>query len=208
MSAIRHLCIALSFLVAQAGAATPDSAAIRVPAVLVGQAGAGAGRDIDAVLQPQRQATVTAQLAGSILALHVKAGDAVRKGQVLVRLDDREMRANTARGDAAVAQAQAELRNAQQVLDRNRDLRNSGFISAAADPSHKQRTRSATAPAYASHAGAQSITLMGAPSRSRLPQIVPPPWMSWALIDETLVTPRTTVKGFSVAGSYTSVWIT
>ncbi len=145
MSAIRHLCIALSFLVAQAGAATPDSAAIRVPAVLVGQAGAGAGRDIDAVLQPQRQATVTAQLAGSILALHVKAGDAVRKGQVLVRLDDREMRANTARGDAAVAQAQAELRNAQQVLDRNRDLRNSGFISAAALDGAENQVKSAQA---------------------------------------------------------------
>ena len=101
MSAIRHLCIALSFLVVQAGAATPDPAGIRVPTVLVDQSGAGAVRDIDAVLQPQRQATVTAQVGGSILALRVKAGDTVRRGQPLVRLDDREMRANTARSDAA-----------------------------------------------------------------------------------------------------------
>jgi RND family efflux transporter MFP subunit len=49
------------------------------------------------------------------------------------------MRANTARGDAAVVQAQAELRNAQQVLARNQELRKDGFISqAAVDASDNQ----------------------------------------------------------------------
>lgn len=145
MFAMRHLIFAVTLLAAQAGAAMPDPAGIRVPTVLVGQSGGGAVHDIDAVLQPQRQATVTAQVGGSILALRVKAGDTVRKGQALVRLDDREMRANTARSDAAVAQAQAELRNVQQVYERNRELRKSGFISSAALDSAENQVRSAQA---------------------------------------------------------------
>lgn len=145
MSAIRHLFVALAFVAAQAWAIAPEPASIRIPTVLVGQSGAGATQDLDAVLQPQRQATITAQIGGSVLALRVEAGDTVRRGQALVRLDDREMRANTARSDAAVAQAQAELRNAQQVLDRNRELRKSGFISAAAIDTADNQVKSAQA---------------------------------------------------------------
>lgn len=145
MSAIRHGFVVLVLLAAQAGAAVPDPAGIRVPTVTVSQSGAGAVRDIDAALEPQRQATVTAQMGGSVLALRVKAGDTVRRGQPLVRLDDREMQANTARSDAAVAQAQAALRDAQQVLERNRELRKSGFLSAAALDGAENQVKSAQA---------------------------------------------------------------
>ena len=145
MSAIRLFLVALALQALQAGAATPDPAGIRIPTVSVGQSGVSAVQELDAVLQPQRQATVTAQVGGSVLALRVKAGDTVRRGQPLVRLDDREMRANTARSDAAVVQAQAELRNAQQVFERNRALRNSGFISAAALDGAENQVKSAQA---------------------------------------------------------------
>lgn len=145
MSVLRHVFVVLALLATQAGAAMPDPAGIRVATVPVGQSGAGSVLDIDAVLEPQRQATVTAQVGGSVLALRVKAGDAVRRGQALVRLDDREMRANTARSDAAVVQAQAALRDAQQVLERNRELRKSGFLSAAALDGADNQVRSAQA---------------------------------------------------------------
>jgi pyruvate/2-oxoglutarate dehydrogenase complex dihydrolipoamide acyltransferase (E2) component len=84
---------------AQAADGTP----VRVPTVVVGNAAASTAMTLDAVLQPVRQATVTAQVGGNVLALRVKPGDRVRRGQPLVRLDDREVRANTARSDAAVA---------------------------------------------------------------------------------------------------------
>lgn len=145
MSAFRNLCLALSLLSAQAHAASPEAAAIQVPTVAVEPAGVGVAHDLDAVLQPQHQATVTAQVGGTVLALRVKVGDKVRRGQPLVRLDDREMRANTERSDAALAQAQAELRNAQQVFERNRDLRKNGFISAAALDTAENQLRSAQA---------------------------------------------------------------
>jgi RND family efflux transporter MFP subunit len=105
---------------------------VRVPTTVVGNVAASTVMTLDAVLQPVRQATVTAQVGGNVTVLRVKAGDRVRRGQPLVRLDDREVRANTARSDAGVAQAEAELRNAQQVLERNRALKKDGFISQAA----------------------------------------------------------------------------
>ncbi len=145
MTVLRFVFAALALLSTQGGAAMAEPAGIRVPTVLVGQSGAGSVLNFDAVLQPQRQATVTAQVGGTVLALRVKAGDAVRRGQPLVRLDDREMRAQTARSDAAVVQAQAELRNAQQVQDRNRELRKSGFISAAALDGAENQVKSAQA---------------------------------------------------------------
>ena len=110
-------------------AAAPES---RVPTVVASAGSAGAVADFDAVLQPVRQATVTAQVGGNVLALRVKAGDTVKRGQALVRIDDRDMRAGVARSDAAVAQAEAEARNAELALARNRDLQKSGFVSQAA----------------------------------------------------------------------------
>ncbi len=125
--------------------ASLHAAQVRVPTVLAGHSQAGVVMEFDAVLQPVRQATVTAQVGGNVLALRVAAGEAVRRGQPLLRLDDREVRANSARSDAAVAQAQAELRNLQQVLDRNRELKKNGFISAAALDSAENQVKAAQA---------------------------------------------------------------
>lgn len=137
--------IALFSLFATVSTHAADAAAVRVATVIAGQSAAGAVMAFDAVLQPVRQATVTAQVAGNVLALRVKAGESVRRGQSLVQLDDREVRANTTRSDAAVAQAEAELRNVQQVFDRNRELKKSGFISAAAVDNAENQVRSAQA---------------------------------------------------------------
>ena len=137
--------IAAILLVGSALAQSADPAAIRVPTVQVGTAATGALLELDAVLEPVRQATVTAQVGGNVLALRVAAGDTVRRGQPLVQLDDREVRANTARSDAAVAQAQAELRNVQQVLERNRSLQKNGFLSPAALDSAENQVKSAQA---------------------------------------------------------------
>ena len=129
---LRPLSAALLLALAGNYVQAADAPAIRVATVVVGNSQAGAALELDAVLQPVHQATVAAQAGGTVLALRVKAGDRVKRGQPLVRLDDREVRANTARSDALVAQMDAELRNAQQALERNRELRRNGFISQAA----------------------------------------------------------------------------
>jgi RND family efflux transporter MFP subunit len=112
-----------------AAVAAPD---LPVPTVAASAAATAGVAEYDAVLQPVRQATITAQVGGNVLALRVKAGDSVKRGQPLVRLDDRDMRAAVARSDAAVSQAEAEARNAELALARNRDLLRSGFVSQAA----------------------------------------------------------------------------
>lgn len=145
MTMLQFLPFVLVSLFATSSLHAADAASVRVPTVLAGQSVAGAVMEFDAVLQPVRQATVTAQVGGNVLALRVTAGESVRRGQPLVRLDDREVRANTARSDAAVAQSEAELRNVQQGFDRNRELRKNGFISAAALDNAENQVKSAQA---------------------------------------------------------------
>ncbi|MFT3954211.1 MAG: efflux RND transporter periplasmic adaptor subunit [Piscinibacter sp.] len=133
-----------------------------VATLTVGTASAGAAADFDAVLQPLRQATLTAQLGGNVLVLRVKAGDSVKRGQPLLRIDDRDSRAGVARSDAAVTQAEAEARNAELALNRNRDLLKSGFVSQAAVDSADTQHRAAQAGlAQARAARAQSAVAQG-----------------------------------------------
>ena len=154
------LCLAL--LLAGGGARGGEPIGVRVPTVVAGSTSAGAALEFDAVLQPLHEATVTAQIGANVLALRAKAGDTVRRAQPLVRLDDREVRANSARSEAAVAQAQAELRNTQQALERNRELRKSGFISQAALDGADNQYRGAQAALGQSQAArAQAAVALG-----------------------------------------------
>lgn len=140
-------------------AAAPEN---RVSTAAASAASAGAVADFDAVLQPVRQATITAQVGGNVLALRVKAGDTVKRGQPLVRIDDRDMRAAVARSDAAVAQAEAEARNAEVALARNRDLQKSGFVSqAAVDTASTQHQAAQAGLAQARAARTQATVAQG-----------------------------------------------
>jgi len=103
-----------------------------VPVVAVGTRAVGQGFDLDGVVQPVTQSTVSAQASGRIVALLVKAGDRVRAGQVLATIDDQETQTVAKRSQAALAQTQADLRNTQANFDRTRDLHTRGFVSVAA----------------------------------------------------------------------------
>jgi RND family efflux transporter MFP subunit len=73
-----------------------------------------AGGEAGAVLQAtgyvtaRRQATVSAQITGTLTAVLIEEGDHVKQGQVLARLDDSGYKANL-----AAARAQADAANAQ-----------------------------------------------------------------------------------------------
>ncbi len=120
--------IALSASVALAA----PPANFSVPVAQAREAGAAAGLTLDGTIQPLRQATVSAQVGGNVLALHIKAGDRVKSGQALARVDERDLQAGLQRTEAGVAQAEAELRNARTQTDRTRELRTQGFVSQAA----------------------------------------------------------------------------
>ncbi len=118
---------------------------LTVPTVAVAPAAVGGSLEFDGSLQAVRQATVAAQSAGNVLALLVRAGDTVRAGQVLARLDDRDSAAGLARSDAGVIQAEAEARNARLAAERSRELRAQGFISQAALDNAETQARAAQA---------------------------------------------------------------
>jgi RND family efflux transporter MFP subunit len=117
----------------------------QVAVVAVQSRSVGNGFELDGVVQPVKQSTVSAQASGRIASLAVKAGDAVRAGQLLATIDDRETQTGVQRSRAQVAQAQAELSNAKANFERTRDLLAKGFISAAAMDTADAQLKSAQA---------------------------------------------------------------
>jgi RND family efflux transporter MFP subunit len=125
---------AAAWLAAALATVAPVCAASQavVPTALVQAAGSAAGFHIDGRLEPLRQSTLGAQVGGNILVRAVKAGDRVKAGQLIARIDERSAQAGLAQSEAGVAQADATLRNARLHAERTRELRGQGFVSQAA----------------------------------------------------------------------------
>lgn len=130
-----------------------------VPTVVVGTAAGVHGFESDATVQAVVQSTVAAQVPGNVLALAVKAGDRVRAGQAIVRIDERDLQAAVARTDAGVAQAEAELRNARVAVERTRELRAQNFVSQAALDTADTQLKAAQAAAVQAQAARTQATL-------------------------------------------------
>ena len=153
-SFLRRLPLAAALL----SALTPALAA-EVPLVQARAATGGSGLSLEAHLEPLRQATVSAQLGGNVLALLVKAGDRVKAGQPIARIDDRDAQAGVLRGDAGLAQAEAEARNARVNAERTRDLRAQGFVSQAALDTAETQFKAAQAGVQQAQAARSQATL-------------------------------------------------
>ena len=129
-------------------------------ATVLAQSGGGAGqRSLDGALQPVRQATLAAQVGGNVLQLAVKAGDRVRSGQLVARVDERDAQAALARSDAGLAQAEAEARNARLAAERQRSLRAQGFVSQAALDQAETQSQAAQAGVLQAQAGRSQAAL-------------------------------------------------
>jgi RND family efflux transporter MFP subunit len=119
--------------------------ATEVPLTEARRGATGGVLSLEAHIEALRQATVAAQLGGNVLALLVKAGDRVKAGQALARIDERDAQAGVQRSEAGLVQAEAEARNARIALDRTRELRSQGFISQAALDSAETQFKAAQA---------------------------------------------------------------
>ncbi len=85
----------------------------------------------EAVLEAVRQSTVSAQIAGRIVDIRFDVGDFVRKGEVIVRIDERAATQALAATEAQVREAQAALANARAQYERSKELSAQKFISQA-----------------------------------------------------------------------------
>lgn len=73
-------------------------------------------------IEPTANVTVRARIDGTIVERHIRDGAEVAAGDLLFSLDDRELQAQIARGEAALARDQAVLAKAQAALKRTQEL--------------------------------------------------------------------------------------
>jgi len=90
------------------------------------------GLPVSGTLKAVRSAMVKARVAGELVLLEVREGDAVKIGQIVARVDNTEYlaRQNQNKQQAEAARAQVEV--AQRQFDNNNALVNQGFISKTA----------------------------------------------------------------------------
>ncbi|MCF8176384.1 MAG: efflux RND transporter periplasmic adaptor subunit [Burkholderiaceae bacterium] len=89
-------------------------------------------REAPASVLGKNETRLAAEVSARILTLPVDAGDRVRKGQIVARLDARDAELALARADAALAQAHARAAQVLAQTQRARSLREKNFLSAEA----------------------------------------------------------------------------
>ncbi len=103
-----------------------------LPHVIVSAGGASDRVGYDGVVEAIRQTVLAGQVSGAIIALDVKAGDLVKAGQTIARIDARAAEQNKAASDAQVQAARAALEVASRDVERQRQLFQKRYISEAA----------------------------------------------------------------------------
>ncbi len=81
-------------------------------------------------IEPKTQVKISADIAAKVIDLRVKEGDAVKRGQLMLQLDDTQYRTFFEQSKAAYASAQARLREAthsQGVVNANYERQSSLF---------------------------------------------------------------------------------
>jgi RND family efflux transporter MFP subunit len=113
---------------------------VKTAAVTASTGGAAPGAVLNAsgYVTARRRATVSSKVTGKVLEIFVEEGRAVKRGQVLARLDDAQVQAQLNIAEAQLvasqrgaAEDQAHLREAQLTLERRRQLVKDQVISRA-----------------------------------------------------------------------------
>ncbi|MFM8637186.1 MAG: efflux RND transporter periplasmic adaptor subunit [Betaproteobacteria bacterium] len=132
------------------------------------------GLDLTGTVTARRTVDVRAQVGATIREVLVREGDAVRQGQVLFRLDDRNERAQLERAQAQVLKDEAALADARRQLKRSEDLLAQNFVSQGAVDVQRTAVQTQDAAVAASRAAlnaaqvALSFMTVTAPQEGRL----------------------------------------
>lgn len=87
------------------------------------------GPTLSGSLAAEQEATVRAEIPGSVLQTYAEAGQAVARGAVLARLDDRAIRDQAASARSAVATAQANAQLYAREVERTQALVSAGALA-------------------------------------------------------------------------------
>lgn len=114
---------------------------------------------VEGVVEAVRQSTVSAQISGRVKELNFDVGDTVKKGQIILRIDEREAEQALAGSQAQVMQSQAALTQAKASYARSVQLFEQKYISQSALDKAKADYDMAKAQAAASEAGESQSAL-------------------------------------------------
>lgn len=114
---------------------------------------------VEGVIEAVRQSTVSAQISGRIKEVNFDVGDTVKKGQIILRIDERETEQALAGSQAQVMQSQAALTQAKANYERSLQLFEQKYISQAALDKAKADYEVAQAQTAASEAGESQSAL-------------------------------------------------
>jgi membrane fusion protein, multidrug efflux system len=157
---------ALAALVVLAGCGSEgDAAPAKGPAVVtmgpeaievVAQGEISSGPGLSGTLAAEREATVSAQQAGTVVAVYADKGQTVRVGQVLARIDDSGIRDQATSAQSGVRSAEIAVESARRNSERAAALNQAGAL--ADRDAELARTQLASAQAQLADARARSAS--------------------------------------------------
>ncbi len=92
-----------------------------------------------ALIHPRQQAAIASRLTAAVRELQVRKGDRVRAGQLLARLENRDILAQRAEAEAALHQAQALAASRTRLFDSSRKAPSRNATSWPPRPSCSRR---------------------------------------------------------------------
>lgn len=124
--------LALSTLVV-AGCSTnaqevSQQATVSVKTMVVEQGVIGTGKVYTGTITPLQKVDIAPKVSGKIESLMVDVGTPVKKGQVLFKLEDKDLRHTVEKADAAVAAAEASIETARTAQQSGVVQANSGVV--------------------------------------------------------------------------------
>jgi len=114
---------------------------------------------LDGVIEATNQATLSAEVSGRIESINFDVDDIVQKGEVIVRIRDREYRARLQKTRANLAEAQAKFDDANREFKRVKGLLKDKVVSKAAFDKANANLGSARARVLASEASVNEAQL-------------------------------------------------
>lgn len=173
---------------AATGSANAGSrASLAVETVLPAQADWPVSLVANGALAAWQEATISAETGGlRITALHADVGTRVRRGQLLAELNGDTVKADLRKVEAAVASAQARLREAQANVRRGNAVRESGSLSGQQIEQYEIAQQTAAADLQSAQADLASV-------RIRLQQT------RIAAVDDGVISARTATLGAVVS---------
>jgi len=148
--------LAAAALLATGAPARAVDAAPGLASVPVGAAAGARASGYDGVVEAVRLTIVSAQVPGAVVALQVKAGDRVKAGQVLLRLDSRAAEQQAGAAAAQLRAARAAQEAAAREFERQKLLFQKNYIGQAALDRAEAQYKSTQAQAEAQVAAADA----------------------------------------------------